>query len=108
IITIEDNGEGISDAALPHIFDKFYRVKYSTATCNNGSGLGLFISKAMAELQNGTISAESKLGKGSSFTLTLPKNLTPKQHENVMHAVTKHYQSDQELAWAKMEYYNLI
>ncbi|MEG1104095.1 MAG: HAMP domain-containing sensor histidine kinase [Oscillospiraceae bacterium] len=108
IITVEDNGEGISDAALPHIFDKFYRVKYSNATCNNGSGLGLFISKAMAELQNGTISAESKLGKGSSFTLTLPKNLTPKQHENVMHAVTKHYQSDQELAWAKMEYYNLI
>ncbi|MEF9866316.1 MAG: hypothetical protein RR814_07715, partial [Oscillospiraceae bacterium] len=70
--------------------------------------LGLFISKAMAELQNGTISVESKLGKGSNFTFTLPKNLIPNRHENLMHAVTKHYQSDQELAWFKMEYYNLI
>lgn len=71
IVTIEDNGIGISPDDLPHIWDRFYRAKNQRN--NNieekGTGLGLVIVKKLVLLQNGKIDAESQLGKGTSFNI---------------------------------------
>ena len=69
VVKIEDNGIGISPDDLPHIWDRFYRVK-NQRTNNideNGTGLGLVIVKKLIQLQNGKIDVESQLGNGTSF-----------------------------------------
>jgi signal transduction histidine kinase len=69
LISICDNGSGIEESALPHIFDRYYR---QSDNCAQGSGLGLTISKALAEEQGGTLTAHSDgLGKGATFHLRL-------------------------------------
>ncbi len=78
VIVVADNGVGISDKDLPHIFDRFYRAKHARTRTDNATGLGLAIAKAMILAQNGSIQAESQFGVGSRFTIFLPKM---KQHE---------------------------
>lgn len=72
VITIEDEGQGIPADELPHIFDRFYRGKRSRDVVWQGSGLGLAISKALVELHNGHIQVDSRVGKGTCFTISLP------------------------------------
>jgi len=72
-ISVKDNGRGIPKEALPKIFRRFYQVDTSTTREKGGSGLGLSISKGIVEAHGGTISAESEVGKGTTFTFTLPK-----------------------------------
>ena len=71
-ITVTDTGIGISAEEVERVFDKFYRSKDPQAAGIKGSGLGLAISREVARLHGGDITAESELGKGSTFTLTLP------------------------------------
>ncbi len=72
-VNISDQGIGMSDIDLPHIFDRFYRVdKSRSKTTINGYGLGLSIAKKIIEMHKGTISIKSKIGKGTTFTVTLP------------------------------------
>lgn len=70
VVIIRDNGCGISEKAQHHIFDKFYQEGISRAT--KGNGLGLAMVKRIVELLQGSIKVESSLGKGSTFTVTLP------------------------------------
>jgi signal transduction histidine kinase len=70
-LEIKDNGVGIGEEDLLHIFDKFYRVKNDSTHAIKGSGLGLFLVKYFIELHNGVISAHSKLGEGTSFIIKL-------------------------------------
>ncbi len=70
-IEIEDNGVGIPEDDLEHIFDKFYRVKNDASHSIKGTGLGLYLVKYFVELHGGTISASSKLGQGTNFTVKL-------------------------------------
>ena len=70
-VIIEDNGIGISEDYLPHIFDEFSRERNSTESNVVGTGLGLPIVKSLLDLLGGTIEVESKVGKGSCFTVTL-------------------------------------
>ncbi len=70
---VEDNGIGIPAEKLSRIFDKFYQVDGSSTRKAGGSGLGLAIIKGILEGQGGDIRVESKPGKGSAFTFTLPK-----------------------------------
>lgn len=79
-IIIKDNGIGIEEKKLVHIFDRFKQVDDSTSRKYGGTGLGLAISKELAHLLNGEIFVTSKLDIGSTFTLELPKNLK-KIHE---------------------------
>ena len=72
IFAVRDQGIGISAEDLPHIFDRFYRATAARRTQSNGTGLGLAIVKEIVELHGGTVTAESKLGKGSTFTVRLP------------------------------------
>jgi len=69
---VTDYGQGIPAEAIPHLFDRFYRVDRSRARTTGGSGLGLSIAKAIAEAHGGSIDVSSTLGKGTTFTLSLP------------------------------------
>lgn len=71
-VIISDNGEGIPDEAIGHIFEKFFKADPSRF--GEGVGLGLAIVKRIVTLAGGNISVKSKLGKGTTFTVTLPLN----------------------------------
>lgn len=71
-ISVSDTGEGIPAQDLPNIFERFYRVDRSRARATGGSGLGLTIAKRLVEAHGGKIEAQSKLGRGSRFSFTIP------------------------------------
>ncbi|PTW55680.1 histidine kinase/DNA gyrase B/HSP90-like ATPase [Breoghania corrubedonensis] len=68
--TISDFGSGISDADLPHIFDRFRRGQDRKDA--QGAGIGLWIARQLAELQGGTVTVSNKAGGGAAFTIWLP------------------------------------
>ncbi len=71
-LVIEDQGEGISPEALPHVFERFYRGDPSRTRSTGGAGLGLAICKAMVEKTGGTIGIASQQGQGTTVTVRLP------------------------------------
>lgn len=79
-LEILDDGPGIPEAALPHLFDRFYRVDGARSTRGNGSGLGLAIVNWIVQQHGGTVGVESRLGEGTVFTVLLPA-LNPKMTE---------------------------
>jgi signal transduction histidine kinase len=73
VVSVRDNGQGISDTLLPHVFDLFARCSRTIAGSSDGLGIGLAVVKAVAESHGGTVSALSAgPGAGSEFTLRLP------------------------------------
>jgi len=71
--SIKDTGIGLSSEALPHVFQRFYRVDKSRSRGSGGTGIGLTVAKHLVEAQGGRIGAESNgLGTGSRFWFTLP------------------------------------
>lgn len=73
IIQVTDNGQGIAEAELPLVFDRFYRVEKSRTTMTGGSGLGLPIVKQIIERHGGKVSIESTLNVGTTVTILLLK-----------------------------------
>ena len=73
-IVVADTGVGIDASELPHIFDRFYRGSRSSEARASGSGLGLAIVKSIVDMHGGRIAVESRLGVGTTFTVTLPKD----------------------------------
>jgi signal transduction histidine kinase len=73
---VRDTGPGIPDELLPFVFDKFRQIDSTTTRHYSGAGLGLYIVKSFVEILGGTVSAESKLGAGSLFSVRLPVNAT--------------------------------
>lgn len=71
-VSVTDNGEGISAAEVPNMFERFYRVEKSRSRNRGGSGLGLTIAKRIVEAHGGAIEVQSELGKGSCFSFTVP------------------------------------
>ncbi|MGH8610919.1 MAG: heavy metal sensor histidine kinase [Gammaproteobacteria bacterium] len=71
-VSVTDTGCGIPPEHLPKIFDRFYRVDPARSQQPNASGLGLAIVKSIMDLHGGTVSVQSEVGKGSTFTLKLP------------------------------------
>ncbi len=71
-IKVSDNGKGIVDTDLPHIFEEFFRADNEINAKVKGTGLGLSLVKSIVEAHKGTIICESQLGKGTTFTISLP------------------------------------
>lgn len=72
LFQVTDQGIGIPEEAMPHLFERFYQAEDKLA--RGGAGLGLYISKQIIEAHGGSIWAESQAGKGSTFSFTLPLN----------------------------------
>ena len=71
-IAVRDEGLGIAASEQGLIFEKFYRADAIMSRGVSGSGLGLYITRALVHRMDGTISVESELGEGSTFVVTLP------------------------------------
>ena len=69
---IADSGQGIPKEAIPHLFGKFFRVVQKLGQESKSNGLGLYITKSVIDLHHGRIWVDSEVGKGSTFSFTLP------------------------------------
>ena len=69
---VQDDGCGISEKDLPHLFERFYRVDKGRSRNNGGTGLGLSIVKHIVELHGGEVSVQSELDEGTTFSFSLP------------------------------------
>jgi two-component system phosphate regulon sensor histidine kinase PhoR len=74
-VRVEDDGPGIDPKHLPRLFERFYRVDAGRSRDVGGTGLGLSIVKHLAEAMGGEVDVESAVGRGSKFTLTLPRQI---------------------------------
>jgi signal transduction histidine kinase len=73
-IAVHDNGIGIPAAALPHLFQRFYRAGNAGEQHRGGLGIGLYVVKEIITLHGGEVTVESTEGAGSTFTLCLPRS----------------------------------
>jgi signal transduction histidine kinase len=71
-IRVRDDGRGIPEEDMPHLFERFYKVDKSRSRHTGGMGIGLAITKAIVESHGGEIEAQSANGSGATFTITLP------------------------------------
>jgi signal transduction histidine kinase len=71
-VHVADRGIGIGEEHLPYIFERFYRAERNLVSATGGAGLGLYIARSVARAHGGTISVQSKLHEGATFTLRLP------------------------------------
>jgi len=71
-VSVSDTGQGIPETAIPRVFERFYRVDSGRSRDQGGTGLGLAIVKHLVEAHGGRVWCESQLGKGSTFSFTLP------------------------------------
>lgn len=71
-LTVRDSGTGIPEQDLPHLFERFYRVKGAQGRSFEGSGIGLALVQELAKLHGGSARVQSELNRGSTFTVTIP------------------------------------
>lgn len=79
---VTDTGIGMSEEFLPSLFELFTRERNTTLSKIPGTGLGMAIVKNFVDLMNGSIEVESELGKGSTFTITIPHKIANKDYTN--------------------------
>ena len=79
VITVADNGIGMSQEFQKHIFEPFERERTSTVSKVEGSGIGMGIVKKLVGLMGGTVEVESKIGVGSTFTVTIPSRIVSEE-----------------------------
>ena len=86
VVTVADNGIGMSQEFLKHIFEPFERERTSTVSKVEGSGIGMGIVKKLVGLMGGTVEVESKIGVGSTFTVTIPCRIASEEEAQAKRA----------------------
>ena len=76
IFSVTDRGEGISEETMRNLFDRFYQAERVVSGKTRGTGLGLAICKGIVEAHGGSIWVESRVGKGSTFSFSLPAGVS--------------------------------
>jgi signal transduction histidine kinase/PleD family two-component response regulator len=71
-LTVTDTGVGVPEAELPHLFERFYRVRGTESRTHEGTGIGLALVQELAKLHGGTVTATSAVGQGTTFTVRIP------------------------------------
>jgi len=100
VLRVRDTGFGIAPEDLPHVFERFYQADKARQRGRGGSGLGLSISQAIVEAHGGQITAESKPGAGTTFSVRLPGGESPwepdaEAREHVPPSLTRRASRDQ-------------
>ncbi len=85
VLTVSDTGIGIPAAEIPLMFQRFHRVQNSGGRTIEGTGIGLSLVKELVQLHGGTISLSSKVGEGSTFTVTIPTGKEHLKPEQLLH-----------------------
>ena len=88
VITVADNGIGMSQEFQKHIFEPFEREHTSTVSKVEGSGIGMGIVKKLVGLMSGTVEVESKIGVGSTFTVTIPSRIASQEETQAKRETT--------------------
>ena len=88
-ISVKDSGIGIPAEDIPHLFQKFYRVDNSDTREIGGTGLGLYLSRRLAEAMSGNLRVESKYKEGSTFYLEIPRMNSSEAKQRLESAETK-------------------
>ena len=88
VVTVADNGIGISQEFQKHIFEPFERERTSTVSKVEGSGIGMGIVKKLVVLMSGTVEVESKIGVGSTFTVTIPSRIASQEETQAKRETT--------------------
>ena len=88
VITVADNGIGMSQEFQKHIFEPFERERTSTVSKVEGSGIGMGIVKKLVGLMSGTVEVESKIGAGSTFTVTIPSRIASQEETQAKRETT--------------------
>ena len=88
VITVADNGIGMSQEFQKHIFEPFERERTSTVSKVEGSGIGMGIVKKLVGLMSGTVEVESKIGVGSTFTVTIPSRIASQEETQAKREAT--------------------
>ncbi|MCC5611854.1 HAMP domain-containing histidine kinase [Nostoc sp. CHAB 5834] len=88
VIKVQDTGIGIPQKEQTRIFDRFYRVNSDRSRSTGGSGLGLAIAFAIVQVHHGSLNVQSELGKGSTFTVQLPLDVTPVKSDRSVSPLT--------------------
>jgi signal transduction histidine kinase len=88
-IVVADTGAGIPPNQLPHIFDKFFQADNQAQAATKGTGLGLAIAKEIVGAHGGDIATESKVGEGTTFTVTLPIDPKSPRRQRELRATTE-------------------
>lgn len=83
--TVADTGIGVSEADLPHLFERFFKADKARSRSAGGSGLGLSIVKKIVELHHGTVSASSRVGEGTEIRIALPAAYRAEEAERPQH-----------------------
>ena len=83
VLQVSDSGTGIPEQELPNVFKRFHRVQNAHARTHEGTGIGLALVQDLVNLHGGSISLESKIGKGSTFTVRIPFGNQPALVEHV-------------------------
>ena len=82
-LLVSDTGTGIAKSDLPHIFERFHRIRGARARSHEGSGIGLALVQELVKLHGGTIAVTSALGKGTTFKVHVPTGLAHLPHDRI-------------------------